>query len=257
MIRQISADLYQLGISVQGQKGYEAVRVYVIRNNGRSILIDCGSHLYRPQFMQQLDEVLAGETPSHIFLTHSELPHAGNIKAVAERWTHIEVLVSNVLLAYIEILPVLPLNQIRAVLPGTVVEINGRHLHFVDALLKDQPGSQWIYDAHTQTLFTGDGFGYYQDKNLVDHFSDEIDGGITVEQFESYHHDTFRFLRWVNPEALGADLDKMFDRRPIRHIAPIHGSTIRHDIDIHKERLKRALANVCRATRSNDHALRS
>ena len=244
MIRQIVDDVYQIGISVPGKEGHEAVRVYVILNDGHPILIDCGSHLYRPQFMQEMQEVLDGATPEYIFLTHSELPHAGNIKSVAEKWPGIKVIVSNVLLAYIEILPVLPLSQITAVIPGTKLDVNGRILEFVDALLKDQPGSQWIYDSKTGTLFTGDGFGYFQEEALIDQFSDEIDGGIHESQFQAYHYHAFRFLRWVKPDRLGADLDTMFSRRPINVIAPIHGSAIRNDITTHKDRLKNALANV-------------
>lgn len=249
MIRHITDDLYQIGEYVPGENGYEAVNVYVMLNNGRSVLIDCGSHLHRAGIMADMEQVLDGAVPDYIFLTHSELPHAGNIQMVSEKWPNIKVITSNVLLPYIEILPVLPLEQITAVTPGTTIEVGERRLVFVDALLKDQPGSQWIYDTQTKTLFTGDGFGYYQTEALCNRFSDEIEGGIRVDQFVPYHLRAFRFLRWVKPDRFNADVDKMFSNRDVAIIAPIHGSAIRAEIPEHVARLKTAITQVCNSYR--------
>ena len=85
MIRNVSQDLFQIGNCVAGQSGYEAVRVYVILNEGHPILIDCGSHLYRVELMQELETLLGTTTPEYIFLTHSELPHSGNLQKIAAR----------------------------------------------------------------------------------------------------------------------------------------------------------------------------
>lgn len=245
MIRQVTGDLYQISEIVSGRFGDEAVSVYVLLNGDRPVLIDCGSHLHRASIMADLDAVLVGRTPSHIFLTHSELPHAGNISAVVGRWPAIHCVVSNVMLAYIEVLPTLPLSQITQATAGSTVTVGGRTLEFVTALLKDQPGSQWIYDGQTQTLFSGDGFGYHCSPEQSGRFSDEIPGGIQTAQFESYHRQTFRFLRWIRPERFNADLDRLFGMRPISIVAPIHGAAIRGDIPLHQTRLKEAITAVC------------
>lgn len=245
MIRNITADLYQIGECVAGDNGHEAVLVYILLNDGHPILIDCGSHLHRASLMTDLEELLDGKSPEYIFLTHSELPHSGNLQKIADKWPDIEVLVSNVLLPYIELAPVLPLEQITAVTPGTVLDVAGRKLEFVSALLKDQPGSQWIFDPQTGTLFTGDGFGYYHPAEQCDKFSDEIEGGIQTEQFQAYHDHAFKFLRWVIPARMNADLDRMFQQRLINIIAPIHGSAIRSDIPTHLIRVKQAIENIC------------
>lgn len=238
MLRNITLDLYQIGECVDGEHGHEAVRVYVLMNNGRPILIDCGSHLHRAEVMKELEDLLAGSTPEYIFLTHSELPHSGNLQKIAGKWPDIKVIVSNIMLAYIEIAPVLPLDQIMAVTPGTTLDLAGRTLQFVDALLKDQPGSQWIYDPKTGALFTGDGFGYY-------HPSDEREGGIPEEYFREFHRNAFRFLRWVIPERLNDDLEKAFQQLDVKIVAPSHGNAIRGDIPAHVERLKQTITNIC------------
>ena len=245
MIQHIKDDLYQIGEHVQNEYGFEAILTYVLLNDGNPILIDCGSHLHRDSVMQQLDELLGDAIPEYLFLTHSELPHAGNIAAVAEKWPGIKVIVSNVMLPYIEILPVLPLAQITQVVPGTKIEFPTRTIEFVDALLKDQPGSHWIHDARTGTLFTGDGFGYFNDEAAIG-----VLGGISAETtisqtaFEQYHKIAFRFLRWIQPDRLAIDLRKMFAKRNVQVIAPIHGNAICGNIDVHLDRLIQSLAAV-------------
>jgi flavorubredoxin len=245
MILYVAGDLYQISECVPGAIGHEAVCVYVLLNDGHPILVDCGSQLHRSEMMHQLETVLDGTAPEFIFLTHSELPHAGNLQKIAEKFPSIQVLVSNVMLPYIEIAPILPLNQITSVVAGKTLEFAGRKLAFLDALLRDQPGSQWIFDDSTGALFSGDGFGYYHAPGMCDLFGDEPPDGVPLKYIESYHRSAFRFLEWVIPERLGRDLEKLFQRRDVRVIAPTHGNAIRSAIPAHVERLKRAVENIC------------
>ena len=244
MIKHIKDDLYQIGEHVKNEFGFEVILTYVMLNDGNPILIDCGSHIHRDSVMQQLNELLKGAVPEYLFLTHSELPHAGNITAVAEKWPEIKVIVSNVMLPYIEVLPVLPLEQITQVVPGTKIEFPTRTIEFVDALLKDQPGSHWIHDPRTGTLFTGDGFGYFNSEETIEQLAETAADGVSQTAFEQYHKIAFRFLRWIRPERLAVDLRKMFAKRSVEVIAPIHGNAIRGDIEIHLDRLIGALTAV-------------
>ena len=244
MIQHIKDDLYQIGEHVQNEFGYEAILTYVMLNEGNPILVDCGSHIHRDSVMSQLDQLLDGAVPEYLLLTHSELPHAGNIAAVAEKWPNIKVIVSNVMLPYIEVLPVLPLEQITQVVPGTKIEFETRTVEFVDALLKDQPGSHWIHDSRTGTLFTGDGFGYFNPEDAILHLPQSAADGVSETAFAQYHKVAFRFLRWIRPERLAIDLRKMFEKRNVQVIAPIHGNAIKGDIATHLDRLIAALTAV-------------
>ncbi|MEM8859049.1 MAG: MBL fold metallo-hydrolase [Chloroflexota bacterium] len=244
MIQHIKDDLYQIGEHVKNEYGFEAILTYVMLNDGNPILVDCGSHIHRDSVMAQLNELLDGATPEYLLLTHSELPHAGNIAAVAEKWPNIKVIVSNVMLPYIEVLPVLPLEQITQVVPGTKYEFPTRTVEFVDALLKDQPGSHWIHDTRSGALFTGDGFGYFNGPDAIDQLPRSAARGVTETEFAQYHKVAFRFLRWIRPERLAVDLRKMFDKRNVQVIAPIHGNAICGDIQTHLDRLIAALTAV-------------
>ena len=68
MIRHLAGDVYQIGEFVDGLLGHEAVRVYVILNDGRPILIDCGSHLHRRVIMTELEFVLDGGRVTSLIL---------------------------------------------------------------------------------------------------------------------------------------------------------------------------------------------
>lgn len=244
MLRHVTGDLYQIGECVGGASGHEAIRIYVLLNQGRPIIIDCGSQVHRAPVLAELEQLLAGQAPEYVFLTHSELPHAGNLLQVARRWPAVKVVVSNIMLPYIEIAPGLPLEQVTTAMAGSTLEAGGRRIEFVDALLKDQPGSQWIFDPTTGALFTGDGFGASHAPGKCEGFGDEA-GGIPVEAYRRYHRLAFRFLRWVVPERFNADLDRLFARYPVRVIAPVHGNAIRADIAEHTARLKQAIAQIC------------
>lgn len=241
MIRNVTADLYQIGACVEGERGHEAVRVYVLQNEGHPIIIDCGSQLHRTEIMAELDEVLGGTAPTYVFLTHSELPHSGNLQQIVDRWPDIQVIISSMMIKYIELAPILPLDQILTVDPGTSLELAGRKLQFINALLKDQPATHWIYDVRTGTLFTGDAFGYYHSAGACEQFGDDA---ITDEGLRDYHRDTFRYLRWVVPEKINKAFDQMFAHYDMQVLAPTHGNAIQGDIAAHLDRMKKTLTTV-------------
>lgn len=248
MISHVGGDLYQVGSSVSaGNNHHEAVRVYLLKNQGRPILIDAGSHLHRAEFMAQIGDLLDGGEPECIFLSHSELPHSGNLQAIVERWPDITIIVSTIILPYTELQPVYRADKLVQVAPNEEREFAGRQLRFFDGVLKDQPGTQWIFDAQTGTLFSGDAFGYDLTSDILELFSDQIEGGIGTWRFAAYHRDAFKFLRWVDAEMLVSDLRRLLSSLDLRVIAPAHGNAIRGDIDRSVEAMLSALHDVARS----------
>ncbi len=244
MIRHIVDDVYQIAEYLPARAGVEAVLVYVLLNDGLPILIDCGAQVHRVGIMRELTELLDARAPEVVILTHSELPHAGNLSHIAREWPGVRVIVSNVMLPYIEITPQVPLANISTAHAGALLTPAGRPLQFVFALLKDQPGSQWIFDPRTGVLFCGDGFGYATTAADVQLFGDELPGGVSVAQFRGHHQTAFHYLRWVIPERFNADMDALFARHDVRVLAPIHGNAIRADIPGHVARLQQAVAEI-------------
>ena len=104
MAIHVSGDLYQVGESVGGADGWcEAVRVYVLLNDGQPLIFDAGSHLHTAPIMADLKELLGETKPAFVFLTYTELPHTGNMSAIAREWPDIEFVVSNGIHPHVEL----------------------------------------------------------------------------------------------------------------------------------------------------------
>lgn len=243
MHRFVGGDLHVVGECVTGARGHESVLVYLLKNRGRPILIDTGSHLHRRRIIEEIDEVLGGTDPEVVFLTHTELPHTGNVRAVMEKWPEILPVAPSLISAYVELAPVVELEKLVLAPVGRSASFAGRNLDFVHGVLKDQPGTQWIYDQETRSLFTADAFGYFHKEGECALLSGERTGGISTEALYDYHVSQFRFLKWVYPERLSASLEKVFARK-VEVIAPAHGNPITSDIPGHRAKLRQVLEQV-------------
>ena len=246
MIRQIVDDLYQIGESAIGEEGWcEAVRVYVALNNGKPLLFDAGSHIHRGQIMADLKKLLGDASPSHVFLTHTELPHTGNLSAILEAWPEVKFVVSSGILPHVEMPWWVKPEQIEYAHAGACHTYGSRQISFSDAILKDQPGTQWMFDEKTGSLFTADAFGFLFPVSCDHQFDDEIEDGVPVDYFRRYHEAAFRFLPMVSAQKVNADLAKVMAKRQVNVIAPTHGNAIRGDVPMHVGRMNEAIAEIC------------
>ena len=246
MLQQVVNDLYQVGESVEGSDGWhEAVRVYVLLNDGCPLIFDAGSHIHRDEIMADLRSLLGDTTPGFVFLTHTELPHTGNLGAIHRTWPETKYVVSSGILPHVEMPWWVPAEQICYGHPGTSELFGGRKISFSDAILKDQPGTYWLYDDATGTIFTADAFGYFFQADASQKFCDELDEGVPVEWFRLYHQSAFRFLSMVSSEKVNKDLERVFSVRDVRVIAPTHGNAIRSDVNTHLDRVCQSIEEIC------------
>ena len=64
MAIHVSGDLYQIGESVGDADGwFEAVRVYVLLNDGQPLISDAASHLHTAPIMVDLKDLLGEREP--------------------------------------------------------------------------------------------------------------------------------------------------------------------------------------------------
>lgn len=246
-IRHVDKDLYQLGGSVAGQEGWhEAVRVYVLLNEGSPLLFDAGSHVHAHNIMADLRELLGDTPPSHVFLTHTELPHTGNLSVILKEWPNTKLVVSSGILPHVELPWWVKPEQVEYAYAGTEKDYGGRSIYFLDGILKDQPGTHWMYDEATATLFTADAFGYLYPEEADLAFDDELDDGVPMDWFKRYHEGAFRFLPQVDASKVNADIDKVFAKRDIDIIAPTHGNALRGDIGQCRARFNQAILEICK-----------
>ena len=245
MLRHVRDDLYQIGESVEGTDGWhEAVRVYVLLNDGCPLVFDSGSHIHRGSIMGELSQLLSDQPPGFVFLTHTELPHTGNIRAILNTWPATKLVCSSAILPHVELPWWVTEDQVLYAYAGTEGAYGGRRISFLDGILKDQPGTHWMYDEHTGTLFTADAFGYLfpLDGDLV--FDDELEGGVPSDWLKRYHEAAFRFLPLVSGAKVNADIARVFAKRDVKMIAPTHGNAIRGDVAQCVARFNQAILEV-------------
>ena len=246
MIRNVTGDLYQVGESVEGDQGWhEAVRIYVLLNDGCPLMFDAGSHIHRGQIIKHLKELLGNTSPGFVFLTHTELPHTGNLSAIFEEWPETKLVVSSAILPHVELPWWVKEDQIQYGYAGTDNDYGGRRISFSDGILKDQPGTHWMFDEKVGVMFTADAFGYLFPKDADAKIDDELTDGIPTDWFQRYHEGAFRFLPMVDGAKINADVAKVFDKRKINIIAPTHGNAIRGDINLHLTRINQAIMEIC------------
>lgn len=246
MIRNVRGDLYQVGESIEGNDGlHEAVRVYVLLNNGCPLIFDAGSHIHRGKIMDELKQLLGNTSPGFVFLTHTELPHTGNLSAILKEWPETMLVVSSAILPHVELPWWLKEDQIQYGYAGTNETYGGRRISFSDAILKDQPGTHWMFDEETGTIFTADAFGYLYPQEADLKFDDELEDSISKEWFKQYHESAFRFLKMVDGTKVNSDITKVFEKRKVDVIAPTHGNAIRGDIETNINRIKQAILEIC------------
>jgi len=247
MIRKVVGDLYQVGESIKGKDGWhEAVRVYVLLNNGCPLIFDAGSHIHRGQIMTDLKELLGDNSPNYVFLTHTELPHTGNLSAIFEEWPETKLVVSSAILPHVELPWWVKEDQIQYGYAGTDETYAGRRISFSDGILKDQPGTHWMFDEEVGVLFTADAFGYLFPQTADLKFDDELEDGIPTDWFLRYHESAFRFLPLVDGTKVNADIAKVFAKRTVNVIAPTHGNAIRGNLVLHIERINQAIMEICK-----------
>lgn len=246
MLRHVTKDLYQLGESVAGADGWhEAVRVYALLNDGRPLLFDSGSHIHTGEIMKDLRTLLGDAPPGYVFLTHTELPHTGNISAILREWPETKLVVSSGILPHVELPWWVSEDQVRFAYAGTHEVYGGRTIAFLDGILKDQPGTHWMYDAETGALFTADALGYLFPKAADFTFDDELQDGVPADWLKRYHAAAFRFLPQVSGAKLLADMAKVFAARDVRVIAPTHGDAVRGDVAAFARRFDAAISEIC------------
>ncbi len=246
MARHVRGDLYQIGESLCGEDGlHEAVRVYVLVNDGCPLVFDAGSHLHSEEIMTALQELLGDVAPAYVFLTHTELPHTGNLNVILDAWPDAKLVVSSGILPHVELPWWVKDDQIQYAYAGTEGVYGGRHISFLDGILKDQPGTHWMYDATTETLFTADALGYLFPATADALFDDELEDGVPEEWLFDYHVSAFRFLPYVDGAKMMDDFHHIFRKRSIKIIAPTHGNAMRGDLKKLMRKFEHAVMRVC------------
>lgn len=191
------------------------------------VLIDAGSDHRRGEAIGEINEALAGADLDTLLLTHSILPHTENLPAIQAEWPDIEIIAATNAPTVVG----LP-DQAEPKVLNDRRTIVGETFSFLDPLLTDVVGSNWVLHEGSGTLFTAEGVGHYHHPNDCNRTSAGMPDGIPRDAIHAFHRDKLAFLGYVDPAKLRAGFMSILDSFEINRIAPMHGNPVEAD-DIH------------------------
>lgn len=198
---------------------------YLVCGAEKTAIVDAGNSRDWVQVRKQLLKALDGRRLDYIVPTHPEVPHMGNLEPLLEMFPECQVVgdVRNYHLFFPDW--VANLRQMRA---GQAIELGGRRLDLVEAVIHDLPNSLWVYDSTQQILFACDAYCYVHEHEpgQCAMFSEELPHAPTVADTSFVIERALAFTRFVDPEPMCRALDAFLATHPVRMVAPTHGGVI-------------------------------
>jgi len=201
----------------------------------KSLLIDTGSPAQRANTLTALDYLLGSHALDYLWISHIEIPHAGNAAAIQRKYPGAELITVSGGDDYYYALH--GLEDAMLVSVGDIIVLGKHSIEMVDPIFLDHGKSQWLYERTTGFLFTAD-WGHNLHEPSHDQcfqFVDEMENsGYTDELFvdDVAVNAWFQFpwLAWTDPDEIAAAVGGLFKQYDVRIFAPSHGNVIRKDV---------------------------
>ncbi|MCI7813866.1 MAG: FprA family A-type flavoprotein [Lachnospiraceae bacterium] len=126
------------------------------------------------EWMENMDQVLAGRTPDYLVVSHLEPDHAGNIQRIAEKYPEMEIVLSAKASAMLPQFFDKDLSERFVVVKeGDSLSLGAHTLHFVMAPMVHWPEVMVEYESTEKILFSADGFGKFGALDAEEEWTEE------------------------------------------------------------------------------------
>jgi flavorubredoxin len=247
-MRELADGLYWLGGCQQrlrrGEEVHTHASAFLVVGSDRSLLVDTG----HPSDWDVVDEGLTrvlGDTPlDYVFPTHTEYPHAGNLRRLIRKYPFVDV-VGDVRDYHMYLPDLFVRGNFVAHREHDAIDLGGRTFAFIPAALRDLPNTLWGHDSNSGCMFVSDGFAYAhrhragQCRLLSSEYVDGPDHAHAVRATETalfwpMYAEIDDYWHWV---------ERLLERYPVRMIAPAHGGVIDEPVEM-IPRLKQVLVDM-------------
>lgn len=205
---------------------------FLIRDE-KSLLIDTVAPRQQAAMLQALEFILGDQPLDYIWISHVELPHAGNAPAIQRRYPRAKI----VALDEGEHYALHGLAGAQLVSPGQAIALGQHTLEIVEALFVDHGLSMWAYERRTGLLFTADWAHNLHEPARQECFLflDEMEAGgyaraLHLDDVKVNAWFQFPWLRWTDPDKIARAVEQLFQRYDVKILAPSHGNVIRQNV---------------------------
>jgi len=197
---------------------------FLVTGSQATAIVDTGQPQHWPLIERQLESALNGRTLDYVFPTHPEFVHFGLLPYWIAKYPKARVVgdLRNFELYFPDLV-----DHFDVVKAGDSIDLGGRSLLFVEAIIHDLPNSLWAYDTGSGTLFASDAFAYSHAHNAGECALTSIELAPNLDDVAMTISSALHWARYVD------DVDAFFERirtfgeqHPIRAIAPAHGSFV-------------------------------
>jgi flavorubredoxin len=210
----------------------------------RSCLIDTIGPTQRANMLDALAYALDGRPLDYLWISHVELPHAGNTPAIQQRYPGVRLVAA----AGGDHYALHGLDGAQLAAPGDLIDLGRHRLETVAPLFVDHGLSQWAYEHHSGLLFTADwGHNLHEPtRGQCFQFLDEMMAGgyddtLFLDDVKVNAWYQFPWLAWADPDELAVAIDDLFTRYDVRIFAPSHGNLIRKDLARYRPLLREGM----------------
>lgn len=163
-------DLFESQYVVPNGVSYNS---YVICDEKTAIL-DTVDPRAREQWLASLEEVLEGQAPDYLVVSHLEPDHAGNIGKLAEKYPQMKLVGNPKTFAMLPQFFEMDLtDRCITVKEGDTLSLGAHTLTFVMAPMVHWPEVMVAYESKEKILFSADGFGKFGALDAEEEWADE------------------------------------------------------------------------------------
>lgn len=169
MEMKISDNIKYIGASVYDLDLFEsqyivpngmAYNSYVILDEKIAIM-DTADKIVKSQWLDNLSNALNGRTPDYLVVQHLEPDHSGNIQALIDLYSDIEIICSTAAKRMLPQFADVNMDKVTAKNEGDTLELGSHTLTFIMAPMVHWPEVMLSYESSEKVLFSADAFGKF------------------------------------------------------------------------------------------------
>ena len=208
----------------------------------KTLLIDTLGPAQHATILEVLGDLLDGRKLDYLWISHTELPHAGNASAIQRRYPEVQMMTVGGHDHY-EIHGLADALQLDY---GDQLALGEHRLEIIKPIFLDHALTQWLYEHSTGFMCPVDWALTAQNEHQSFLFMDEMEEtGYSPERFM---HDVsvtncvvFAWLRWADPDEIAKAIDDFYAKYDIRIFAASHTQVIRKDLPQYLAALREAM----------------